>query len=176
MTQFTAGSSAQHAQSCGTLARANWFRSCRFRGRRRHQARETTDRYARRARPSCGSVINRSRNSLPGLKKGIALSGTTTCCPVRGLRPGRLDRCLAEKTPNPRSSMRSPLASPATISSRIASTIFNTSDRYSVGLRSAIRSTSSDLITGYPKLSANSPPSQFQAVGSWSIPDIPKRL
>jgi len=98
-------------------------------------------------------VINRSRNSLPGLKKGIALSGTTTCCPVRDCaRPAR--SFLAEKTQIREARCGRPWRVPRRFprgSHRRSST---TSDRYSVGLRSAIRSTSSDLITGYPKLSA----------------------
>jgi len=46
---------------------------------------------------------------------------------IRGLRPARAGRCLTEKAPKPRSSTRSPRASAATISSRIAFTMFSTS-------------------------------------------------
>ena len=42
-------------------------------------------------------------------------------------RPARAGRCLTENAPKPRSSTRSPRANAATISSRIAFTMFSTS-------------------------------------------------
>ena len=52
---------------------------------------------------------------------------TETCSPVRGLRPVRAGRCLTEKAPKPRNSTRSPRASAAVISLRMALTMFSTS-------------------------------------------------
>jgi hypothetical protein len=50
-------------------------------------------------------------NSLPGLKRTALPGGMETSAPVRGLRPMPVLRGLTLNTPNPRSSMRSPLAS-----------------------------------------------------------------
>src|ERR1700688_25949 len=50
-------------------------------------------------------------NSLPGLKRTALPGGMETSAPVRGLRPIPVLRGLTLNTPNPRSSMRSPLAS-----------------------------------------------------------------
>ncbi|CFW34381.1 Uncharacterised protein [Bordetella pertussis] len=47
-----------------------------------------------------------SRSSLPALKCGTCLPGTSTCSPDFGLRPIRGERCDSEKLPNPRISMR----------------------------------------------------------------------
>ena len=49
-----------------------------------------------------------SRSSLPGLKCGTRLAGTTTPAPVLGLRPVRLSRLRMRKEPNPLSSILSP--------------------------------------------------------------------
>src|ERR1700686_992919 len=73
------------------------------------------------------SRFRRSRISLPVLKNGTLFWSTGTCAPVRGLRPARAGRCFTEKAPKPRSSTRSPRAKAATISSRIAFTMFSTS-------------------------------------------------
>src|SRR5690606_39658014 len=53
-------------------------------------------------------IFSRSRSSLPLLKKGTALAGTSTVSPVRGLRPVRAGRLRTEKAPKPRSSTRPP--------------------------------------------------------------------
>src|SRR6516225_7308479 len=53
------------------------------------------------------SRLSRARISFPVLKVGIAFFATVTAAPVRGLRPVRAPRSLAEKTPKPRSSTRS---------------------------------------------------------------------
>src|SRR5262249_46055352 len=79
------------------------------------------------ASPDTGSRFSRSRISLPVLKNGTLFWSTGTWAPVRGLRPARAGRCLTEKAPKPRSSTRSPRAKAATISSRIALTMFSTS-------------------------------------------------
>src|SRR5215831_4600687 len=71
--------------------------------------------------------LRRSRISLPVLKNGTDFWSTATCAPVLGLRPARARRFLTEKAPKPRNSTRSPRASAATISPRIALTIFSTS-------------------------------------------------
>src|SRR5260370_10814855 len=74
----------------------------------------------------CGR-FRRSRISLPVLKNGTDFWSTATCAPVLGLRPARARRFLTEKAPKPRNSTRSPRASAATISPRMALTIFSTS-------------------------------------------------
>src|SRR6266545_623626 len=71
--------------------------------------------------------LRRSRISLPGLKNGTDFFSTETWAPVRGLRPVRAGRFFTEKAPKPRSSTRSPRAIAATISLRIALTMFSTS-------------------------------------------------
>src|SRR5216684_7780234 len=79
------------------------------------------------AATSICSRFRRSRISLPVLKNGTDFWSTATCAPVLGLRPARARRFLTEKAPKPRNSTRSPRASAATISPRIALTIFSTS-------------------------------------------------
>src|SRR5207237_6683788 len=49
-------------------------------------------------------------SSLPGLKRTAFPGGMLTSAPVRGLRPMPVLRGRTLKTPNPRSSMRSPCA------------------------------------------------------------------
>ncbi len=72
-------------------------------------------------------LFSRSRISLPVLKNGTDFCATETCAPVRGLRPVRAGRFFTEKAPKPRSSTRSPRAIAATISLRMALTMFSTS-------------------------------------------------
>src|SRR5688572_10474848 len=50
----------------------------------------------------------RSFSSLPGLKYGTFLGGTSTLSPVFGFRPFRGSRLRRRKLPNPRSSIFSP--------------------------------------------------------------------
>ncbi len=52
---------------------------------------------------------------MPGLKYGTFLAGTTTPCPVFGLRPVRLPRLRMRKLPKPRSSILSPRCRASTI-------------------------------------------------------------
>src|SRR5215510_2768412 len=61
-------------------------------------------------------------NSLPGLNRMVLPSGMATCVPVRGLRPMPRLRGLTTKTPNPRSSIRSPRFIASFIASKRAST------------------------------------------------------
>ena len=77
--------------------------------------------------PAALVLFSRSRISLPVLKNGTDFSSTETCAPVRGLRPVRAGRFFTEKAPKPRSSTRSPRASAAVISLRMALTMFSTS-------------------------------------------------
>ena len=49
-----------------------------------------------------------SRNALPGLNRIVFPGGISTSRPVLGLRPIPRLRSLTWKTPNPRSSIRSP--------------------------------------------------------------------
>jgi hypothetical protein len=73
--------------------------------------------------------LRRRRISLPALKYGMDFPSTETVTPVRGLRPGRAERCLTEKLPKPRSSIRSPRAIAAMMASRMAFTMLSTSRR-----------------------------------------------
>src|SRR5690349_10272656 len=73
------------------------------------------------------ALFSRSRISLPVLKNGTDFCATETWAPVRGLRPVRAGRFFTEKAPKPRSSTRSPRAMAATISFRMALTMFSTS-------------------------------------------------
>ena len=59
-----------------------------------------------------------TRSCLPVLKNGIALRGTSTLTPVRGLRRLRAERCLSPNDPKLRSSIRLPWAKAVTISKR----------------------------------------------------------
>src|SRR5438552_1692424 len=61
-------------------------------------------------------------NSFPGLKRTAFPGGIETSAPVRGLRPIPVLRGRTLKTPNPRSSMRSPLESDRFILSKTVST------------------------------------------------------
>src|ERR1700733_2468059 len=68
-------------------------------------------------------------NSLPGLKRTALPGGIETSAPVRGLRPIPVLRGLTLNTPNPRNSMRSPLASdrfilPKTVSTASSALVF----------------------------------------------------
>src|SRR5215467_2902912 len=99
--------------------------------------------------PSPGR-LRRSRISLPVLKNGTHFLSTATWAPVRGLRPVRAGRCLTEKAPKPRNSTRSPRDIAATISPRMALTMFSTSRWYRWGFCAEIRCTSSDLIMVRP--------------------------
>ena len=68
-------------------------------------------------------------NSLPGLNRTALPGGMETSAPVRGLRPIPVFRGLTLNTPNPRSSMRSPLASerfmlPKTVSTASSALVF----------------------------------------------------
>src|SRR4029079_7638319 len=60
--------------------------------------------------------------SLPGLKRIVRPGGMRTSLPVRGVRPMPRLRGLTWKTPNPRSSMRSPRCMEVRIASKTAST------------------------------------------------------
>src|SRR6516165_10051900 len=90
------------------------------------------------------SRLSRARISFPVLKAGIALFESWTATPVRGLRPVRAARILAEKAPNPRSSTRSPRRKASTISSNIALTTFSISRSKRCGFCEEIRFMSSD--------------------------------
>ena len=68
----------------------------------------------------CG--LSASRISLLALNIGTRFAGTGTLWPVRGLRPTRERRSLAENTPKPLISTRLPLASASAMVSRMAST------------------------------------------------------
>src|SRR5690242_8389426 len=61
-------------------------------------------------------------NSLPGLKRTALPGGIETSAPVRGFRPIPVLRGRTLKTPNPRSSMRSPFAKAFFILSKTVST------------------------------------------------------
>src|SRR5208337_1731391 len=61
-------------------------------------------------------------SSLPGLKRTALPGGMETSAPVRGLRPIPVLRGRTLKTPNPRSSIRSPLASDFFMLSKTVST------------------------------------------------------
>jgi hypothetical protein len=54
--------------------------------------------------------FRRWRISFPVLKNGTLLWSTSTCFPVRVLRPARAGRCFTENTPHPRISTRPPQA------------------------------------------------------------------
>src|SRR5262245_17949879 len=60
--------------------------------------------------------------SLPGLKRIVRPGGMRTSFPVRGLRPMPRLRGFTWKTPNPRSSIRSPRCMEVRIASKTAST------------------------------------------------------
>src|SRR5260370_743583 len=60
--------------------------------------------------------------SLPGLKRIVRPGGIRTSLPVRGLRPMPRLRGFTWKTPNPRSSIRSPRCMEVRIASNTAST------------------------------------------------------
>src|SRR5207247_8372383 len=60
--------------------------------------------------------------SLPGLKRMVRPGGMRTSFPVRGLRPMPRLRGFTWKTPNPRSSIRSPRCMEVRIASNTAST------------------------------------------------------
>src|SRR5512137_1707532 len=64
----------------------------------------------------------RSFSSLPTLKNGKRLGGTSTEAPVMGLRPRRGSRVLTVKLPNPRISIRSSFFMAPTIESKTIST------------------------------------------------------
>src|SRR6476660_6895555 len=61
-------------------------------------------------------------NSLPGLKRTALPGGIETSAPVRGLRPMPVLRGRTLNTPNPRNSIRSPLASDFFMLSKTVST------------------------------------------------------
>ena len=79
----------------------------------------------------CG--LSRLCISFPVLKEGTAFCATGTSAPVRGLRPWRAPRSLAENTPKPRSSTRSPRRKASIISSNMALIIFSMSRGYRCG-------------------------------------------
>src|SRR3989440_2550157 len=81
----------------------------------------------------------RSFSSLPGLKYGTFLGGTSTLSPVFGLRPFRGSRLRSRKLPNPRSSIFSPRCSASMMLLNTVSTM--TSECFFV--RSDTRDTSS---------------------------------
>src|SRR5690606_19666578 len=113
--------------------------------------------------------LSRSRISLPALNWGTYFSSTSTCSPVRGLRPTLAGRFLTEKAPKPRNSTRSPRASASPISSRMALTMFSTSRWNRCGFSAASFSMSSDLI-----MSGRTPPGQA-ANGFSGIENLPGR-
>src|SRR5271166_803414 len=87
----------------------------------------------RPGRTGKGSVVpDRNKNfphgysidcsSLPGLKRTALPGGMLTSAPVRGLRPMPVFLGRTVKTPNPRNSMRSPLASAVFMLSKTVST------------------------------------------------------
>jgi len=90
--------------------------------------------------------LTRSRKSLPGLKCGTYLPDRATASPVLGLRPIRGGRKCNEKLPNPRISMRSPLARASLIKSRRCLTANSTSLAGRCFCLRAITSMSSDLV------------------------------
>src|ERR1700683_3250396 len=71
--------------------------------------------------------LTRSRRSLPGLKCGTCLPASATASPVFGLRPCRGGRKCSEKLPNPRISIRSPVASASLMISSSCLTASSTS-------------------------------------------------
>src|SRR5207344_1405262 len=86
-----------------------------------------------------GSLLISSLSSLPGLKYGTFLGGTSTLSPVFGLRPLRGSRFRSRKLPNPRSSIFSPRWSASMMLLKTVSTM--TSECFFV--RSDTRDTSS---------------------------------
>ncbi len=74
--------------------------------------------------PTTEAAARRVRlwRSLPGLKRIVRPGGIRTSLPVRGLRPMPRLRGLTWKTPNPRSSIRSPFIRESFMASRTAST------------------------------------------------------
>src|SRR5438876_11683488 len=79
----------------------------------------TGEREARRKNLRAYSMVC---SSLPGLKRTAFPGGIETSAPVRGLRPMPVFRGRTLNTPNPRSSMRSPLASDCFMLSKSVST------------------------------------------------------
>src|SRR6185503_1745331 len=75
------------------------------------------------SRGGSGSLLISSFSSLPGLKYGTRLGGTSTLSPVLGLRPLRGSRWRRRKLPNPRSSILSPRCSASTIVWKTVSTM-----------------------------------------------------
>src|SRR5580765_8528561 len=86
-----------------------------------------------------GAPLIRSFSSLPGLKYGTFLGGTSTLSPVFGLRPLRGSRLRSRKLPKPRNSIFSPRWSAVMMLRNTVSTI--TSECFLV--RSETRETSS---------------------------------
>src|SRR5690606_17581930 len=96
---------------------------------------------------SLADLLIRSFSSLPGLKYGTCLGGTSTLSPVLGLRPRRDSRRRRRKLPNPRSSIFSPRCSASTMLWKTESTI--TSECFFVRFAArATSSTSSALVIG----------------------------
>jgi len=60
--------------------------------------------------PCQEAVVSRAWSSLPGLKRTALPGEMLTSVPVLGLRPIPVLRGRTLKTPNPRSSIRSPVA------------------------------------------------------------------
>src|SRR5690606_27720850 len=75
------------------------------------------------AAASASPRLIRSFSSLPGLKYGTCLGGTSTLSPVLGLRPLRDSRRRRRKLPNPRSSIFSPRCRASTMLWNTASTM-----------------------------------------------------
>src|SRR5882672_2844594 len=98
-------------------------------------------------------------NSLPGLNRTALPGGIETSAPVRGLRPMPVLRGRTLKTPNPLSSMRSPLDSDR----RMLSKTVSTASSAFVLVMPVLFTTSlmmSSLITGgSPRRTENNPPS-----------------
>jgi len=79
--------------------------------------------------PTVAVALDVSRGTVydAAARGEIEVIGIGRLTPVRGLRPVRASRSLAEKAPNPRSSTRSPRRNASTISSNIALTTFSMS-------------------------------------------------
>jgi hypothetical protein len=100
---------------------------------------------------------------LAGVKNQIILLANLDRGAVRGLRPRRARLVLGVKVPNPRSSTRSPRASPAPISLKRTPTASAMSSRWIDGCATASRRISSDrVMAGWPLSSRRRIPSNMR--------------
>jgi len=87
-------------------------------------------------------------SSLPGLNRIVLPDGIATSSPVRGFRPTPLFRGFTTKTPNPRSSIRSPRVNASFIEWKRASTACS-AFIFGTPVLSATRLMISSLITSW---------------------------